>query len=75
MSKKRPQSVAIPRQIAMYLCRRMTGQSFPEIAAAFDRTHAAVLHAYKIVHSRLDVDPVLRRAVEEISAKLGQKID
>lgn len=75
MSKRRPQSVAIPRQIAMYLCRRMTNQSFPEIASAFDKTHAAVLHAYKVVNSRLDVDPVLRRAVEEISTKLGQKID
>ena len=32
-SKRRPQSVAVPRQVAMYLCRRCTRASLPEIAA------------------------------------------
>ncbi|MDA0989965.1 MAG: chromosomal replication initiator protein DnaA [Verrucomicrobia bacterium] len=73
-SKCRQRSVAGPRQVAMYLCRRMTDSSFPDIAAAFSKTHATILHAYKTVDNRLDVDPDLKRRVTQISQKLGRSI-
>jgi len=70
-SKRRPRSVAVPRQIAMFLCRRITNSSLPEIANAFGKTHATVLHACRLVDNRMRTDPALRRSVDEISAKLG----
>jgi chromosomal replication initiator protein len=71
-SKRRPRSVAHPRQVAMYLCRRLTRSSLPDIANAFGKTHATVLHACKTVHSRLDVDDTLRDTVRTIARKLGR---
>jgi chromosomal replication initiator protein len=73
-SKRRPRSITVPRQVAMYLCRRMTHTSLPDIANAFGKTHATVLHAYKAVQDRMDVDPDLRRNVVQISQKLGRKL-
>jgi chromosomal replication initiator protein len=70
-SKRRPRAVAVPRQVAMYLCRKLTRSSLPDIANAFAKTHATVLHAVKSVECRLDVDPDLRHGVDEISKKLG----
>jgi chromosomal replication initiator protein len=70
-SKRRPRSVAVPRQVAMYLCRRMTRSSLPDIGNAFGKTHATVLHAFRCVNSRMDVDAELKRDVSEIARKLG----
>jgi chromosomal replication initiator protein len=71
-SKRRPRDVAVPRQVAMFLCRKMTRSSFPEIANAFGKTHATVLHACRAVSNRMDVDAELRDHVERISQKLGR---
>ena len=47
-SKRRPASIAIPRQIAMYLSKELTQKSLPEIGYAFGgRDHTTVLHAVK----------------------------
>jgi chromosomal replication initiator protein len=56
----------------MYLCRRLTRSSLPDIANAFGKTHATVLHACKTIHSRLDVDDTLRDTVRTIARKLGR---
>lgn len=74
-SKRRMRTVAVPRQVAMYLCRRMTRSSLPDIAAAFSKTHATVLHAYRVVDQRLTEDMDLRRNVFQISQKLGRRLD
>ncbi len=73
-SKRRQRSVAQPRQVAMYLCRRFTDASFPDIANAFGKTHATILHAYRQIDNRLDVDPDLQRSVRNISQKLGRTL-
>jgi len=72
-SKHRPRAVAMPRQVAMYLCRRLTHSSLPEIADAFSKTHATVLHACRAIDSRLDADPELRQHIDQISRKLGRR--
>ena len=70
--KGRPQSIAVPRQIAMYLCRKMTKASLPEIAKWFDRTHATVVHAYKTVKGRMETDPEINAKVISIVRQLGR---
>lgn len=73
-SKHRHRSVAMPRQIAMYLCRRMTAASLPDIANSFGKTHATVLHAFRAVRNRMDVDPDVRQNVTAIAQKLGKPL-
>ena len=71
-SKERPQNVALPRQIAMFLCRTLTNGSLPEIAAAFEKTHATIVHACKTIPGRMETDRELKRRVEVIVEKLGR---
>ena len=48
IGKKRPKNIAMPRQIAMYLCRIMTDASLPKIGLSFGgRDHTTVIHAYE----------------------------
>ena len=54
LSKKRTQSLAQARQVAMYLCRELTNSSLPQIGERFGgRDHTTVMHAYnKILKQR-----------------------
>jgi chromosomal replication initiator protein len=53
-SKRRPASIAFPRQVAMYLARELTKASLNEIGDAFGgRDHGTVLHACKLVKRRM----------------------
>ena len=70
-SKQRPQSIAFPRQVAMYLCREMTEQSLPSIGEAFGRNHATVLHAYRTVSEKMRSDANLRQTVLALQQRLG----
>jgi chromosomal replication initiator protein len=70
-SKRRPQAIALPRQIAMFLCRKITRFSLPEIAVAFSKTHATVLHACTTISNRMDSDSRFRTDIMQISNKLG----
>ena len=71
-SKQRSQNIALPRQIAMYLCRRMTKLSFPEIGAAFSKTHATVLYAHRCIERRSASDKQIQQVVEKISRHLEE---
>jgi chromosomal replication initiator protein len=72
-SKRRPHSIAYPRQIAMYLSRTITPHSFPEIGSAFARNHATVLHACRLIGGKLKEDAGLRKAVGILQQRLGQR--
>jgi chromosomal replication initiator protein len=66
-SKKRTRNVALPRQVAMYLCRRHTSASFPVIGDRFGgRDHSTVIHATKTVDRRMREDATFRATVERI---------
>ena len=69
-SKRRPASVAWPRQVAMYFARRLTNLSFPDIANEFDRTHATVLHAVTTVEKKLASDQNFKREMIMLERKL-----
>jgi len=66
-SKRRSQSVALPRQICMYLARRLTNRSLEEIGAFFGgRDHTTVLHADRKIQQMVGHDPSFRGLVETI---------
>jgi chromosomal replication initiator protein len=70
-SKRRPENIAFPRQVAMYLARNLTESSLNMIGEAFGgRDHGTVLHACRLVKDRMEVDPHVREAVKHIERKL-----
>lgn len=71
LSPERTQSIVTPRQLAMYISRKFTTRSLPEIAKEFDKSHATILHGVKNISKRLDVEPELKQSLEELLDELG----
>jgi chromosomal replication initiator protein len=69
-SKKRTQHIAFCRQVAMYLCRKMTDASFPVIGEAFTRDHSTVIHAHNLIARRIASDSAFRFSIEKIEREL-----
>ncbi|MDI3316852.1 MAG: chromosomal replication initiator protein DnaA [Bacillota bacterium] len=64
---KRTRAVAYPRQIAMYLCRKLTDASLPKIGEAFGgRDHTTVLHACNKVEADVRRDPALASTIDHL---------
>lgn len=71
-AKKRNRSIALPRQVAMYLAREYTDSSFPGIGEAFGgRDHTTVIHACEKIGRELKDDPYLQQKVREITDELN----
>jgi chromosomal replication initiator protein len=72
-SKRRPNNIAIPRQIAMYLARTLTKHSLQEIGDAFGgRDHGTVIHACKAVDNMTEQDSATRGSVEFLKTQLSK---
>lgn len=72
-SKRRPNNIAIPRQIAMYLSRTLTKHSLQEIGDAFGgRDHGTVIHACKAVDNMMEQDASSRGSVEFLKSQLSK---
>ncbi|GBD40106.1 Chromosomal replication initiator protein DnaA [bacterium HR37] len=70
-SERKQKNIAIPRQIAMYLARRYTGASFPEIGEKFGgKDHSTVIHAVRKIETAIAEDSTLRGTVEAISRRI-----
>ena len=74
LSAERTQSIVTPRQLAMYIARKFTTKSLPEIAKLFDKTHATIIHGVRNIEKRLDVENDLKITLEEILSEFGYKI-
>jgi chromosomal replication initiator protein len=70
-SRRRPASIAFPRQVAMYLSRTLTKGSLMEIGEAFGgRDHGTVIHACKKVGEKIGSEPGLKETLERLEAQL-----
>ena len=70
-SKRRPENIAFPRQIAMYFSRQLTDSSLNAIGEAFGgRDHGTVLHACRLVKNRMEVDANVRQVVNYLEKQL-----
>ncbi len=70
-SRRRNAHIAFPRQVAMFLCRSMTRASLQQIGEAFGgRDHGTVIHACKLVDRRLQSDPALKQALNQLTKQL-----
>ena len=66
-SKRRTQLIAFPRQVAMFLCRKLAGASYPMIGMRFGgKDHTTALYACSAIEKRLKKDEELRTVIERI---------
>jgi chromosomal replication initiator protein len=73
-SPQRARRVARPRQVAMYLSRKLTSRSLPEIGRRFGgRDHTTVLHACRRIEALIDEDPLFRQEVDFLSQMLQRR--
>ena len=69
LSKKRSQNIALPRQIAMYLCRDMTQLSTTSIGQSFGgRDHTTVMHGCDKIADKMKADFSFKKRIEELAA-------
>lgn len=72
-SKKRQRTISMPRQIAFYLTRELTGASFPEIGEKFGgKDHTTVMHGVKKIEVDLAKDMDLKAHVDALKRKIEQ---
>lgn len=70
-SKRRQRSIALPRQMCMFLARRNTGYSLEEIGGYFGgRDHTTVMHAVRTIEERRDADGEFANVVRTLEDKL-----
>ena len=69
--KKRSKDVNYPRQIAIYLCRKMTSESFPKMGTYFGgRDHSTIISAYQRIENDLKTNPQLQIVINELKEKI-----
>ena len=72
-SRRRPENIAFPRQVAMFLSRQMTETSLSAIGEAFGgRDHGTVLYACRSVKDRMETDPHIRQVVNGLEMRLSR---
>jgi len=71
-SKRRTNSVALPRQIAMFLMRRQTTLSLSEIGRFFDRDHTTVIHACSKIERLMAEDKPMRETIDRLAEHIQE---
>ena len=67
VSKKRNANLAFPRQVAMYLCRSLTNESFPKIGTEFGgKDHSTVIHSCEKIEQQMKLNKELVKTIESI---------
>ncbi|MDQ3665547.1 MAG: chromosomal replication initiator protein DnaA [Acidobacteriota bacterium] len=71
ISKTNARQFSRPRQIAMYLCKKLTKHSYPEIGRAFGgKHHTTVIHSFAKIESLKSMDSGIQKLVNELSERL-----
>lgn len=71
-SKKKSQNIATPRQVVMYLCRKLTEESFTNIGSLLgNRDHSTVLYGFDKIQAEIDSNENMRNTIEVITKKIS----
>jgi len=70
---RRTKALAHARGVAMYLSRKLTKSSYPEIASKFNKDHSTVISAVRKVESLRETSPEVKKDLEELELKLGAR--
>ena len=72
-SRSNVRSVLVPRQVAMYLCKRLTKKSYPEIARQFGgKHHTTVIHSVEKINHLIDSDRELEAVIKRLIVGIGE---
>jgi chromosomal replication initiator protein len=69
-SRSRKKNLTLPRQVAMYLCRKHTHETLADIGRTFNRDHSTVLHSIKVVSDRIRRNTSVAEQVALLSKKI-----
>jgi len=73
--KIKKREIVIPRQVAMYFCKRYTQLTLALIGENFGgRDHSTVIHALESVEDMMKADPNFKNSVEELTKKLKMRM-
>ena len=71
-SKKRAANITFPRQIAMYLCRNVTDESFPKIGMEFGgKDHSTVMHSVEKIEKEIKNNEELKKIIDKLKGDIG----
>ncbi len=74
-SKSRKRTVAFPRQIAMYLARKLTDQGLTDIGRAFNRDHSTVVHSVRVITDSINRNGSVKGQVEHLTSKINKQFN
>tara|TARA_B110000037_G_scaffold221817_1_gene294122 strand:+ start:1997 stop:3394 length:1398 start_codon:yes stop_codon:yes gene_type:complete len=74
-ASRKMKEVAFPRQVAMYLSRKHTNLSFPDLGRAFVRDNSTVQYGCKKIDKQQKIDPDLRHTIKTIEKNLDLETD
>ena len=69
-SRSREQRITFARQLAMFVCREITGAPFGLIGRHFNRDHSTVVHAHRLIERRLAREPRFRLLIEKLERQI-----
>lgn len=70
---KKPKNIAFPRQVSMYLCRKMLDISLPKIGESFGgRDHTTVIHAISKIEKQLETDAELQKTIMQLEKDIKE---
>ncbi|MDF1614213.1 chromosomal replication initiator protein DnaA [Desulfurivibrio dismutans] len=72
-SKSRKKDVAFPRQVSMYLARKLTDEALAGIGKVFNRDHSTVVHSIRVITEAVARNGSVRGQVEHLTDKLKQR--
>ncbi|WP_313528728.1 chromosomal replication initiator protein DnaA [Anaerotignum sp.] len=68
---KKPKNIAFPRQVSMYLCRKLLDISLPKIGESFGgRDHTTVIHAISKIEKQLEIDTALQSTILQLEKEI-----
>lgn len=70
VSVKKTSNIALPRQIAMYLCTVLTDLTLQSIGDAFNKDHATIMHAKKKIEEKIKEDPWFNEDINKMISKI-----
>jgi chromosomal replication initiation ATPase DnaA len=68
--RSRAQRIAFARQVAIYICRKITAKSFPVIGEYFNRDHSTAVYAFHMIERRVHGDAAFRLFVEKLELQI-----
>lgn len=74
-SKCRKRNVAFPRQVAMYLARKLTEQGLTDIGRAFNRDHSTVVHSVRVITDSINRSGSVKGQIDLLASKINKQFN